>query len=562
MGRSIIARPKFINKKVETSLILIGLIAEFFSLLLIVMENLDRLTSREGNFSLVLNFIIIFMLIASVLIHHVFTKHNFLIIDCLNGDRLTCLGFSKRWINESRTEDLMRILIFFLFSVLSGEITYIIIVCMEINSHINHGGHQHLDLMIVTYIYVIGSFALATLMLLWHIVGFFYDSKVYLHPIKNDNKLIPSSPFKNPLIAFLVTDIFAFLVWLCFFMMFVFDQWWWDEFVLKYVSLIYIAIIIARSSKYLRLTYVRLSEKYKERTATSYIYAAVSFYKERGRFLSVSIALLFFIFISAITTALINKKCESERTVINIDSLRANKKPLRIAMEEDSYPMFSLVKDTTNDYVSNGFGYEFAKILVDSLKLDMYAPITARFADLPQRLCDCEADIIIAGAYPDKDISNVEWSHPFVDKMGLCLITRKDSRFNNPNIEYGELNFQTIGIFSGATSTKKWVNRNIPYATVDDTHSETGWLKNLSEKEFDAVIYDRMFAFDEIDSVNKHLADKKDSIVMVKDGLNDEGYCIAVPKGNKALLDQINNKIDSIKKTPQYMALKNKYFHH
>ena len=62
MGRSIIARPKFINKKVETSLILIGLIAEFFSLLLIVMENLDRLTSREGNFSLVLNFIIISLL--------------------------------------------------------------------------------------------------------------------------------------------------------------------------------------------------------------------------------------------------------------------------------------------------------------------------------------------------------------------------------------------------------------------------------------------------------------------------------------------------------------------
>ena len=201
---------------------LVGLV----SLILLVFDNSKALHISE-KFN-TYNRIIVFLLIAAVLIHHQIIISNFKIIDKLRENDIASIGFVKRWIGTI-PETIIRFLIFLMFAVLSGEIPYIIAICMKIKISLLHIGDHRFDLENLTIAYISISFFLSVTMLIWHFFSFICDFRDFINKIstKNTNPEIVSFPFNNILATLLISDIISFVIWLCFFQMFVIKDLSW-----------------------------------------------------------------------------------------------------------------------------------------------------------------------------------------------------------------------------------------------------------------------------------------------------------------------------------------------
>ena len=118
--------------------------------------------------------------------------------------------------------------------------------------------------------------------------------------------------------------------------------------------------------------------------------------------------------------------------------------------------------------------------------------------------------------------------------------------------------YKKIGLFKGSKITE-WVIDNIDHAEIDNEHDETGWLIHLKNGEWDAVVYDRIFADKELRNLNKLFHGEKDSLYILKDNISQNDFKIIIPIGNEDLLLAINKQIDSIKKMNIYDSLLAKY---
>jgi ABC-type amino acid transport substrate-binding protein len=220
-----------------------------------------------------------------------------------------------------------------------------------------------------------------------------------------------------------------------------------------------------------------------------------------------------------------------------------------------------------------GFDYEIATMIAANMGLIGKGKVKARevqeFKDLFCLLNRHEADgtpsvdIIMSGIVQDESYNDViSWSIGYAD-FGYALITKKSS-----NIEsLDDCKDKKIGIVKGDNVVKKYVSTQLPSANIVELSDESDeWLfDGLSRNQVDAVVYDYPFAAVEVDRINDQLKEQGVSgkSLEIRDPRlpNSElKYCIGVPKGNDDLLEELNGAITSVKESPRYAALIQKYF--
>ena len=171
---------KSLSGKVTNLLILFGLIAEACAFAGIFLELAEKqiIISTFGKFATIIA--IVFMLI-----HHYYIIKNFHIIDNLNEMQLIENGLGV-WVMKSIIEGLIRLFIFILFSIITGEILYLVIVGTKdvdlffgsyYNGNTNHPREYNLDW--ITKTYIICSIVLSLVTILWELGGKLYDSHLY-----------------------------------------------------------------------------------------------------------------------------------------------------------------------------------------------------------------------------------------------------------------------------------------------------------------------------------------------------------------------------------------------
>lgn len=509
------------KRVVSASLEHLGFLAETISFLLIINENKERF-----NNPLYLVFIGLMML--SVLFHHFFNMTNLEIIDELNEHEVAELGYSVKWIQQTKMEDVLRIAIFLMFSVISGAITYIIIVGIEAYSIT-----ESLDLSLFTKFYTTAYLTLSFFMLLWHIGGIVTDWKTYFKPKKvaSDKLISFPRPFPNSLVVSFVSDVLGFFVWIGLFMMLALEKWWVMNFIGVF-ALLYVVVIMLRLLKHLS---VKLKTK-------------------PSRYLVYTVIVLGLSFVGLNSVIYMYYKATRPKR----DGLLAKIKhgePLVIAMEEDSKPMYYMEHDSScGKYVASGFGYAFAERLAKNMNVD-FKILTARFNDLPERLYEGEADIIIAGE--TDEIRNCDETEPFIDTIGLCLIVRKQDSAKYANLE--NLKDKKIAVFRGAHTALEWAKDHFPEAEIDASMTESGWLNHFNKHHWDAVVYEYMYAKDEINDLTEEGV--KDNLCIPIKTLpgSVRHFKIIVPAKNKDLVQELNRHIEEIKHTPFYDSLMRKY---
>lgn len=238
-----------------------------------------------------------------------------------------------------------------------------------------------------------------------------------------------------------------------------------------------------------------------------------------------------------------------------LGNLRRSNVGVIVAMEEESEPMYYVEENSEEE---KGFGYEFTKELVKRLDIKGMRTINEmepksndddpkyRYENLPSIIHTGKTDMVIAGYIKDPEIPNVVWSDSYLEN-GLCLIVKEGSAIT----DYKQLSGKKVGLFKGDEPTKKWVEDNIPNVSIDDTHDEKGWLKNLQNGKWDAIIYDYIFTASEIKDFP--------NLRIVKLNIKPIEYSIILPCNNDDLLQEVNAKIAEIKDSPFYDNLVKKY---
>jgi ABC-type amino acid transport substrate-binding protein len=216
---------------------------------------------------------------------------------------------------------------------------------------------------------------------------------------------------------------------------------------------------------------------------------------------------------------------------------------LRIGMEPEAPPLHFINERKQED----GFDFRLAGIISEALGVQRIQVVEADYEDLPDRLRAGDIDIIMAGYVPDPSIPGVVWSNGYLD-FGLCLIVHEGNTSRYRSVK--DLAGRRIAIYDDPAA-ERWVQENIPGATISKFSGDDGWFEAVERDQADALIYDYPFAAEEI---KEH-----PQTVIVQYNLNQSKYAVGVPAGNFDLVYEINQSIDKFKATPQYADLMREY---
>jgi len=225
-----------------------------------------------------------------------------------------------------------------------------------------------------------------------------------------------------------------------------------------------------------------------------------------------------------------------------LDKVRKSR-VLRVGMEPDAPPLHFINDNQQED----GFDFQMAVRIGRQLGTDRVKVVEADYEDLPGLLLKGEIDLIMAGYVPDPDIKGVDWSQGYLD-FGLCLIVQEGMMANYR--ELTDLRGKVIAIYDDPAA-EKWVQANVPGATIRKYSGDSGWFEAVERGEADALIYDYPFAAVEI---KKH-----PQTVIVKYNLNKSKYAVGVAANNYDLIYEINKALEQIKESDQYPQLMKVY---
>lgn len=222
--------------------------------------------------------------------------------------------------------------------------------------------------------------------------------------------------------------------------------------------------------------------------------------------------------------------------------IRQNK-VLRVGMEPDAPPLHFINENQQED----GFDFQMAARIGRHLGTERVRVVEADYGDLPALLHKGDIDIIMAGYVPDPSIQGVDWSNGYLD-FGLCMIVQEGMLASYRNVS--DLAGKVIAIYDDPAA-EKWVQQNIPGATIKKFSGDDGWFEAVERGQADALIYDYPFASVEI---KKH-----PQTVIAQYNLNKSKYAVGVPAGNYDLVYEINKALDQIKASDQYDTLMKTY---
>lgn len=218
-------------------------------------------------------------------------------------------------------------------------------------------------------------------------------------------------------------------------------------------------------------------------------------------------------------------------------------KVLRVGMEPDAPPLHFINDNQQED----GFDFQLAARIGRHIGTERVKVVEADYEDLPALLRKGDIDLIMAGYVPDPDIHGVDWSQGYLD-FGLCMIIQEGMVGTYNDI--ADLRGKVIAIYDDPAA-EKWVQANIPGATIRKFSGDSGWFEAVESGQADALIYDYPFAAVEI---KEH-----PQTVIAKYNLNKSKYAVGIAAGNYDLVYEVNKALEEIKESPQYDQLMKTY---
>ncbi len=193
-----------------------------------------------------------------------------------------------------------------------------------------------------------------------------------------------------------------------------------------------------------------------------------------------------------------------------------------------------------------GFSVELAEAIAAKLGLELDVAILP-FSDLFSRLTADICDIAMSAITitPERR-QQMDFSEPYFTS-GQCLLVALDSAIAD---EAG-LEGKTVGVIKGTTNQE--LAEGVPgVAQVVKFQDKPEMFDALIAGELDAVIVDTPFA--------QYNAKSTGETRIASELTTGDQYGIAVKKGNTALLEQINQALDDLRKDGTYDSLYRKYF--
>ncbi len=193
-----------------------------------------------------------------------------------------------------------------------------------------------------------------------------------------------------------------------------------------------------------------------------------------------------------------------------------------------------------------GFDIEISKKIAEKLGKELKIE-DMEFAGLLAALESGKVHFVAAGMTNDeKRAKQVDFSQPYFVSNQLITV-----RTDNTEIASGDdLKGKKIGVQLGTTGETE--ARKIEGAEVVSFDKGAMALVDLVNKKVDAVVLDA-------EPTKNYTADNAD-LKVLDEKLTEEEYSIAVPKGNKELLDAINETLEEIKASGEYEELIAKFF--
>ena len=153
-----------------------------------------------------------------------------------------------------------------------------------------------------------------------------------------------------------------------------------------------------------------------------------------------------------------------------------------------------------------------------------------------------KVDFVAAGvSIDDKRKKKMDFSHEYVSSTDVIVVNK-----NTPNVTSAkDLNDKIVGVQQGNIADFYVSNpENVTPKDIKRYSKFVQAAEDLKNNKIDCIVMDQ-YPAQELVTANDNLA-----IIKKSDGTNDvlfeDKYAIAVKKGNKKLLDEINKVIDKL----------------
>lgn len=221
-------------------------------------------------------------------------------------------------------------------------------------------------------------------------------------------------------------------------------------------------------------------------------------------------------------------------------------KVLRVGTSPD-FPPFEFINESNGEIV--GIDIDLIKAIANKLGYKVQI-VSMDFDGLIPALEQGQVDVVISGmTITEERAKRVDFSIPYW-KADQAIIVVKGSSYRPSSIE--DLAGHVVGVQSGTTAEgllDEYVNKGLSI-NVKRYSSYTLAVQDLLNGRVDAVVVDSPVA--------KALA-KKYNVEVTTTIQTGEEYGIAVKKGNKELLDQINKALNEILNSSEWEAIVSKY---
>lgn len=218
--------------------------------------------------------------------------------------------------------------------------------------------------------------------------------------------------------------------------------------------------------------------------------------------------------------------------------------PLRVGMEL-SYPPFEMV---CTDGAPCGISVDMAEALGKFLERRIVIE-NISFIGLIPSLNNGKIDLIISSLSANEQRRKViDFSNPYA-VMGLALLVGMKS--NLENIEQANTPERVIVVKAGTTS-ELYALQHLQQAIVRVLDKEAMCVLEVVQGKADAFIYDQLSVFT---NWRKNLTTTR----AILNPFHKEEWAVGIKKGNKVLVEQVNNFIRTFRKEGGFDALADKY---
>ncbi len=174
------------------------------------------------------------------------------------------------------------------------------------------------------------------------------------------------------------------------------------------------------------------------------------------------------------------------------------------------------------------------------------------FDTLTTELGSGKTNFVAAGMTANKDRKkNVDFSDTYFD-ASQAIIVSKDSAIKSRT----DLNGKKVGVQQGTTGDTYCTNEDgkndIKVGSTERYAKGVDAVTDLINGKIDAVVIDDFPA-------KKFVEKNSDKLVKLDEALTTEQYAIAVPKGDKAMLDTVNSVLGELKSSGELDKIIEKY---